>query len=156
MTTEARMPPGQYVSRGWPVLHYGPLPKFDPVAWDLRILGAAPRHMRFSWRDLCALPHIDVRADLHCVTKFSVLDRAWRGVSTATLLEAAPPAPGVTHVMVWADFGYSTNMSLADFSAATSLFATRYDDRPLPAERGFPVRLVVPHLYAWKGPKWVR
>ena len=95
-------------------------------------------------------------ADFHCVTKFSVFDNAWTGVSTRTLLELAPPAPDVTHVLVWAEYGYSANMALADFAAAQSLFVTHRDGEPLSAEHGFPLRLVVPHLYAWKGPKWAR
>jgi DMSO/TMAO reductase YedYZ molybdopterin-dependent catalytic subunit len=97
-----------------------------------------------------------VRADLHCVTKFSLLDSEWTGVATRTLLEAAPPAAEVTHVMVWAEFGYSANLSLADFAGESCVLATHRDGVPITPEHGWPLRLVVPTRYAWKSPKWVR
>ena len=153
-----RLPPGQYIPRGWPVLHYGPVPKFNPATWDFQVYGATAdgADKRWTWPELTALPRAEVRADFHCVTKFSVLDNLWGGVSTATFLELAPPAPGVTHVMVWAEYGYSANMALDDFAAASSLFATHRNGEELSRDHGHPLRLVVPHLYAWKGPKWAR
>ncbi|NJQ17335.1 sulfite oxidase-like oxidoreductase [Streptomyces bohaiensis] len=153
-----RLPPGQRVQRGWPVTHYGPVPRFRSERWDFRVFGATAEGAVHSWdlSEFSALPYATVTADLHCVTRFSMLDAEWGGVRTKTVLEAAPPAPGVTHVMVWAEFGYSTNIRLADFAAENAVFATHCDGEALTAEHGFPVRLVVPHLYAWKGPKWVR
>jgi DMSO/TMAO reductase YedYZ molybdopterin-dependent catalytic subunit len=156
--SESRLPPGQYRPRTWPVLHYGPLPKFRPETWDLRVFGALESGEDWSctYEDFQALPIDTVRADFHCVTKFSILDNEWGGVLATTLLEQAPPAPDVTHVMVWAEFGYSANMPLVDFAAPTSLLATHSNGEPLSVEHGFPVRMIVPQLYAWKGPKWVR
>ncbi len=153
-----RLPPGQYIPRGWPVLHYGPVPAFKPDTWDLKVFGetASGEQTRWTWPQFGHLPRTEVHADFHCVTKFSVLDSTWRGVSTATLLELAPPATDVTHVLVWAEYGYSANMTLRDFSDARALFVTHRDGQQLTAEHGYPLRLVVPHLYAWKGPKWVR
>lgn len=151
-----RIPPGQYLPRGWPALHYGPVPKFKPDTWDFRVFGATAAPVKWSWEDFGKLPVSDVRADFHCVTKFTVLDNEWRGVATSTLLSAVPPLDSVTHVMVWAEYGYSSNMSLDDFGAAEALFATHRNGAPLTPEHGFPLRLVVPQLYAWKGPKWVR
>jgi DMSO/TMAO reductase YedYZ molybdopterin-dependent catalytic subunit len=153
-----RLPPGQYIPRGWPVLHYGPVPVFKPRVWDFRVTGATAdgAERSWTWPELAALPRTEVRADFHCVTKFSVLDNLWRGIPTAALLVAAPPAPEATHVMVWAEYGYGANMSLEDFASPSALFATHRNGEELTRDHGYPLRLVVPHLYAWKGPKWVR
>ena len=153
-----RLPPGQYIPRGWPVLHYGPVPKTSVDGWDLKVFGATAsgEQTGWDWDGVGALPRTQVGADFHCVTKFSLLDSVWTGVSTAVLLERVPPAPAVTHVMVWAEYGYSANMSLADFADPSALFVTHRNGEPLTAEHGAPLRLVVPHLYAWKGPKWAR
>ena len=153
---DTRLPPGQYIPRGWPVLHYGPVPKFSPEKWDLRVFGATTVERMWTWEEFASLPRTDVHADFHCVTKFSVLDNDWTGVSTSTILELAPPLPEVTHVMVWAEYGYGANMKLSDFADAKALFATHRDGEELTPDHGYPVRLIVPHLYAWKGPKWVR
>jgi DMSO/TMAO reductase YedYZ molybdopterin-dependent catalytic subunit len=156
--SESGLPPGQYRPRTWPVLHYGPLPKFRPDTWDLRVFGATASAEDWSctYEQFHAMPVATVTADFHCVTKFSLLDNEWRGVLAATLLEQAPPAPDVTHVMVWAEYGYSANMPLVDFAAPTSVLATHRNGEPLTPEHGWPVRMIVPQLYAWKGPKWVR
>lgn len=153
---DLRLPPGQYVPRGWPVLHYGPVPKFRPESWDFHVSGACEREVTWSWPEFCALPRVDVDADLHCVTKFSMLGNRWGGVAARTVLELAPPGDGVTHVMVWAEYGYSANLRLADFAAGDTVFALTHDGEPLTPEHGYPLRLVVPRLYAWKGPKWAR
>jgi DMSO/TMAO reductase YedYZ molybdopterin-dependent catalytic subunit len=151
-----RLPPGQYLPRGWPVLHYGKVPSFDARSWQLDVFGetADGERTRWNWPAFEQLPRTDLTADFHCVTKFTLLDNRWTGVAGDTVLELAPPAPGVTHVLVWAEYGYSANMTLDDFR--DGLLATSRDGEPLTPEHGFPVRLVVPHLYAWKGPKWVR
>jgi DMSO/TMAO reductase YedYZ molybdopterin-dependent catalytic subunit len=153
-----RLPPGQYIPRGWPVLHYGPVPKWKPETWDFKVFGetADGELGRWTWEEFGRLPTTSVTADLHCVTKFSVLGNVWTGVSTRTFLEAAPPAADVTHVLVWAEYGYSANLRLSDFADEGALFVTHRDGEPLSPDHGFPVRLVVPHLYAWKGPKWAR
>ncbi len=155
---EDRLPPGPYLPRGWPVLHYGPVPRWKPETWDFRVFGetATGEVTRWTWPEFGALPRTELTADFHCVTKFSVLDNAWTGVATRALLELAPPAPDVTHVLVWAEYGYSANMTLEDFSSAQALFVTHRDGEELSLDHGFPLRLVVPHLYAWKGPKWAR
>lgn len=158
MTADRRLPPGQYVPRGWPVLHYGPVPKFRPDGWDLRVYGATESggEYRWTWPELQRLPRAEVTADFHCVTKFSVPDVTWAGIPASALVAAAPPAPEATHVMVWAEYGYSANLRMADFLADTTLLATHRDGQPLTPEHGFPVRAVVPHLYGWKSVKWVR
>jgi DMSO/TMAO reductase YedYZ molybdopterin-dependent catalytic subunit len=153
-----RVPPHQTVSRDWPVLHYGPIPKFRPDSWDLRVFGAtaSEREHRWTFKEFAALPRATVMADFHCVTKFSVLGNTWGGVPCAAVLDTVPPAAGVTHVMVWAEYGYSANLRLADFAAEHTLLAIERNGEQLSIEHGFPCRLIVPHLYAWKGPKWVR
>ena len=140
------------------MLHYGPVPTFKPDTWDFKVFGAtaAGAERVWTWPQVGGLPVIETGSDFHCVTKFSLLDSTWRGISTRTFVDLAPPAADVTHVMVWADYGYSANLSLADFLVADALFVTHRDGEPLSAEHGAPLRLVVPQLYAWKGPKWVR
>jgi len=155
---EGVLPPGQYVPRTLPVLHYGPVPAFHPDSWDLRIFGATAsgEDTLLSWQELSALPACEVTADFHCVTKFTVPAVRWTGVPAPELLRRYPPAPSVTHVMIWADFGYSANVRISDFAAEDTLLATHRDAEPLTPEHGYPLRLVVPSLYAWKSVKWVR
>lgn len=152
------VPPGQRPSENWPVTHYGPVPRRKLEDWDIRVSGATAsgdEHV-LKLDVLDELPHRTVYADLHCVSGFSVLDLTWEGIPSSALLEVAPPRTDVSHVMVYAEYGYSANLTLADFAAATTLLATHVGGKPLPRERGGPIRLVVPHLYAWKGPKWLR
>ena len=152
------LPPGQYIPRVWPVLHYGPVPRFRPATWDFRVGGSTESGTEHGWdlAGLAALPRRRVVADLHCVTKFTIPRIAWEGIAATEVLNAAPPAADVTHVMVWADFGYSANVRIADFAAESTLFATGSDGADLTPEHGYPLRLVVPHLYGWKSVKWVR
>lgn len=138
--------------------HYGPVPKFRAERWEFRAFGATADGDKHCWthEEFTALPYATVVSDMHCVTKFSMLGAEWGGVRTRTILDLAPPAPDATHVMVWAEYGFSSNLRLEDFAAENCLFATHRSGELLTAEHGFPVRLIVPHLYAWKGPKWVR
>src|ERR1039457_4228751 len=127
------LPPGQYVPRVWPVLHYGPVPRFRPATWDFRVCGrteSGTEH-RWDWAGLAALPRCQVVADLHCVTKFTIPRVAWEGIAATEVLNAAPPAADVIHVMAWADFGYSANVRIADFAAESTLFATASDGADL-------------------------
>jgi DMSO/TMAO reductase YedYZ molybdopterin-dependent catalytic subunit len=153
-----RLPPGQYVRREWPAQHYGPVPRFRPERWDFRVSGATESRgeHRWDWAELDALPRGQVTADLHCVTKCTIPAIAWEGIPATEVLRLAPPDAAVTHVMVWADYGYSANIPIADFAADTTLFATGVGGTPLTPEHGYPMRLVVPHLYGWKSVKWVR
>lgn len=155
---EERLPPGQYVPNEWPVLHYGPVPKPRRDDWDLCVFGATASggEHRWAWHDVAALPVTEVRADFHCVTRFTVCGVVWGGVPAATLASLVPPADSATHVMLWAEYGYSANLRMNDFLADTTLLATHQDGRPLTPDRGAPLRVVVPHLYAWKSVKWVR
>jgi DMSO/TMAO reductase YedYZ molybdopterin-dependent catalytic subunit len=152
------LPPGQYIPRTLPVLHYGPVPAFHHQTWDLRIFGATESgsEARLRWDDVEAMPVCQVTAGFHCVTKFTVPGICWAGIPATEILSRFPPAPTVTHVMIWADFGYSANIRINDFVADDTLLATHRAGERLSPEHGFPLRLVVPHLYAWKSVKWVR
>lgn len=152
------LPPGQYVPRGFPVLHYGPVPKFRPEKWDFRVFGATASGGDYRWDHdgFEKLPRSKVVADFHCVTKFTIPGNLWEGVTGQTFAELAPPHPDVTHVMVWAEYGYSANIRIADFLADGTILATHHNGEPITPEHGFPVRMVVPHLYAWKSVKWAR
>jgi DMSO/TMAO reductase YedYZ molybdopterin-dependent catalytic subunit len=139
-------------------MHYGRPPSFRSDSWDFQVLGATRDGGSTRWThgELLALPQSDVVADFHCVTKFTMLDNTWSGVRAADVVAVAPPDPDVTHVLVWADRGYTTNLRLADLVDDATVLAHSRDGEPLSVEHGWPLRLVVPHLYAWKGPKWVR
>ena len=134
------------------------MPSFNPSTWDLRILGATAggEQTRLDWDAVAALPSSEVIADFHCVTKFTVPAVRWQGVLGAEILRCFPPAPSVTHLMIWAEFGYSANVRIGDFAADDTLLATHRDGEVLTPEHGFPLRLVVPSLYAWKSVKWIR
>lgn len=153
-----RLPPGQHAQAAMPVMHYGPVPVFNPAKWDLQVYGAtaAGRPRAWDWDGFSELPRSELIADFHCVTKFTVLGITWSGVLAADLVRAAPPAPAVTHVMVWANFGYSANLPLAAFTAADTMLATHREGRELTPPQGYPVRLVVPSRYGWKSVKWLR
>ncbi|MFJ9896096.1 molybdopterin-dependent oxidoreductase [Streptomyces sp. NPDC091280] len=153
-----RIPPGQRLVHGWPVSHYGPVPRFRPDRWNLRVHGATADGTEHSWTfdELAPLPHVTAVADLHCASGPTSTDHEWYGIPATALLDLVPPAPEVTHVMAWAEYGYSANLRLADFTAVQTLLATHHNGEPLTAEHGFPLRLVVPHLYGYKSPKWLR
>ena len=151
----ARLPPGQYRTDRWPVLHEGPVPAVDRSSWRLRVWGAVEQEVRLSWDDLLALGEEDLTTDLHCVTKWSRFDTAWRGVPLAKVLEVAGPKPTASHTLRHAPHAYSTNLPIADLLRPTSMVATSVDGGPIPAEHGGPVRTLVPHLYLWKSVKWV-
>ncbi len=155
---QRRLPPGQFVQASMPVLHYGPVPACNQQTWDLRVYGATreDRKRRWTWDGFRALPRSEIIADFHCVTKFTVLGITWLGVPAAEVLRAVPPSDRATHVMVWADYGYGANLTLAAFGAPDTLLATHRDGRQLTPEQGYPVRLVVPSRYGWKNVKWVR
>lgn len=153
-----RLPPGQSQTHKFPVLHEGDVPPFDPTSWNLTVFPQplVDRVVTFTWAEFSALPRVKVFADMHCVTRWSRLDNLWEGVSTRELLKFVTPSAAATHVMVHAEFGYTSNLPLADFFADDALFAISHDGKPLAPDHGFPVRLVIPRLYAWKSVKWVR
>lgn len=153
-----RLPPGQVQTHKWPVLHAGEVPPFDPAAWDLTVFPVplVDRVAAFTWPQFLALPRVKVFADMHCVTRWSTLNNLWEGVPTRALLAHVTPTPAAKFVMVHCEYGFSTNLPVDDFFADDCLLAVRHNGADLTPEHGFPVRLVVPRLYAWKSAKWVR
>jgi DMSO/TMAO reductase YedYZ molybdopterin-dependent catalytic subunit len=152
-----REPPGQnlFEKGKWPVLDLGQTPEVSTERWKLVVDGAVESPLSLSWTDLLALPQVDVDADFHCVTGWSVLDVAFRGVRLETIAALARPKAEATHVMTHAHDGYSTNLPLEEALKPDVLLVHAIDGKPLGAERGGPVRVVVPQLWAWKGAKWV-
>jgi len=151
-----RVPPGQYLTDKFPVLSYGPTPRFNPEKWDFRVLGMVEEPLRFSYKEFLALPQSGQVADFHCVTTWSRLDNEWEGVKISDLMARVRLKPGVTHAIVHCDGGYTTNLPLREFLDDDVMLARRHDGRDLEPDHGWPLRLIVPKLYAWKSAKWVR
>jgi DMSO/TMAO reductase YedYZ molybdopterin-dependent catalytic subunit len=151
-----RIPPGQYLTERFPVLHAGATPRVDLDAWDFRIQGLVEQEKVWSYEEIRAMPSVEVTADIHCVTKWSKLDTRWEGVPARSLVEQARVSPSATHVLLWAEQGFTANLPIEDFLRDYNLFAYRYGGEELEVEHGWPLRLVVPHLYFWKSIKWVR
>lgn len=149
-----RIPPGQYLERGFPVLSAGPTPHTPLAAWDFSLIGEVDQPKRWTWEDFRALPHERVTTDIHCVTKWSKLDTHWEGVSVETLL--AQVEYHASYVIALSDGGYTTNLPLEDVLDGKAWVVDAYEGQPLAPEHGGPARLLVPHLYFWKSAKWVR
>jgi DMSO/TMAO reductase YedYZ molybdopterin-dependent catalytic subunit len=151
-----RVPPGQHLVDKFPVLSYGPTPRFNPKKWDFRVFGMVDDELRFSYEEFRALPLSRQRADFHCVTTWSKLDNLWEGVRTIDLMARVRLKPEARCVIVHCDGGYTTNLALAEFVGEDVMLAWRHDGRDLEPDHGWPLRLVVPKLYGWKSAKWVR
>ncbi|TCJ15254.1 sulfite oxidase-like oxidoreductase [Rubrobacter taiwanensis] len=152
-----RVPPGQYlVGDRWPVLTYGTTPKVDLKSWDFRVTGLVENPLRFSWEEWNELPKVEVKADMHCVTSWSKLDNVWSGVQAKHLLKLARPKPEARYLSAFCDGGYTTNLPVEELYEEDALFATHHNGEPLTPDHGWPLRLVVPRLYAWKSAKWIR
>jgi|SRR5438874_970052 len=153
---EGRLPPGQSLTLKWPVLHDGSVPQFDESKWDFKISGEVAAPLKLSWKEFRTLPRTEVTSDFHCVTRWSRLNNTWKGVLFSAVLNLVQTKPEAKHVLVLAEEGYTANIPLADLLRPNVLFALDHDGVPLTAEHGGPLRLIVPHLYAWKSVKWVR
>jgi len=149
-----RVPPGQYLTDGFPVLSAGPTPHTPLAEWTFSVRQGGGTLKSWTWQELQELPAETVTVDIHCVTRWSKLDTEWRGVSVDTLLDQAGHDAG--YVMAFSDGGYTTNLPLADVTGGKAWVAFAYGDAPLEPEHGGPARLLVPHLYFWKSAKWVR
>jgi DMSO/TMAO reductase YedYZ molybdopterin-dependent catalytic subunit len=150
----ARTPPGQHLTRGWPVLHSETIPSFDPATWRFRVDGAVERPTDWGWAEFRALPTVSLTSDFHCVTGWSKLDNAWEGVSFREIAERVRPLPAASHVLVEAPSGYTANLPLDALLEDDVLLAWAHDGQPLPPDHGGPLRLVVPKRYGWKSVKW--
>jgi len=164
---EGRLPPGQAVTVKFPVLHYGPIPPFNPETWEFRIWGEVQEPRQWSWQEFNQLPRERLTMDIHCVTGWSMFDSAWEGVSVGRLLKEGyfKLKPEARYVLQHAEYGFSTNLPLEIVLADNFLMATHYNGDPLTPEHGFPLRGVVGSIvqksglnqpYFWKGAKWLR
>lgn len=167
MKADPRIPPGQHPTSGFPVLHQGPIPAFNPSTWDFRIWGAVEAPVVWTWDQVMALPRTRLRLDLHCVTTWSKLDTEWEGIAFKDLIEGGwiKPKPGARYIMQHAEFGYTTNLPLDVAMQDNFLLATHFEGQPLTPGHGFPLRAVVgaipgsqpmKDVYLWKGAKWLR
>jgi DMSO/TMAO reductase YedYZ molybdopterin-dependent catalytic subunit len=152
-----RLPPGQYLTRNWPVLTYERpyLSKFDPATYRFKAWGEVAEPIELTWDELQALPRVQIRADMHCVTTWSRYDNQWEGVPIREILQRVKPLESARYVVAHSWTGYTTNLPLADLSMDDVLIALSHDGAPLATEHGGPVRLVVPQLYAYKSAKWL-
>jgi DMSO/TMAO reductase YedYZ molybdopterin-dependent catalytic subunit len=149
-----RVPPGQYVTRDFPVLSAGPTPHTPLAEWSFAISGEVSEPVSWTWDELRALPSETLTTDIHCVTRWSKLGTTWTGVSVDTLLEAVNTS--AEYVTAWSDGDYTTNLAVQDVTGGQAWVAYEFEGEPLEPEHGGPARLLVPHLYFWKSAKWVR
>lgn len=151
---DRRLPPGQYLEQGFPVLSAGPTPRTALKEWTLSVTGEIDLPRRWTWDEFRRLPAERITRDIHCVTKWSKLDTVWEGVPVDVLLDGVDTS--ADFVMAFSDGGYTTNLPLADLTDGKAWVVFSYDGAPLEPEHGGPARLLVPHLYFWKSAKWLR
>ena len=161
--SEGRLPPGQSLTLKWPVLHEGDVPRVDLRTWDFRVDGLVEKPLRLTWEEFNRLPQAEIQCDMHCVTHWSRFDNRFEGVLFTEVMKLVTPRPAspagepeARFAMVRGENGYAANLPLADLMKPTTIFAFNHDGEPLSPEHGYPVRLIVPHLYLWKSVKWVR
>ena len=152
----ARLPPNQVLTKKWPVLTYGAVPKVDLSTWTLRCAGLVEHETSWTWKEFLELPRVEITSDIHCVTHWSRFDNRWEGVAFREILARVRPRPEAVAATIRSEGGYTTNVALRDLDDSDVLLATKHDGRDLEPEHGGPCRLVVPKLYFWKSAKWVR
>jgi len=151
-----RLPPGQYKTEKWPVLHYGQVPRFNKETWDFRITGLVEQPVRLSYDEFMALPQISITRDIHCVTRWSRFGTSFTGVPFREVLKLVTLKPNAKFVLAHCEQGFTANLPLEDLDRDDTLFAHQADGENLEPEHGWPLRMVVPHLYFWKSAKWIR
>jgi DMSO/TMAO reductase YedYZ molybdopterin-dependent catalytic subunit len=167
MRADGRVPPGQALTQKFPVLHYGPVPEFNPVTWNFKAWGEVEQELTFSWDEFNQLPHRKVEMDIHCVTRWSKFDTVWEGVSVRDLVDKGliRLKPTARYVLQHAEYGFTVNLPIEVVLADNFLMATHFNGQPLEPDHGFPLRGIVgaipsrPELatpYFWKGAKWLR
>jgi len=151
-----RLPPGQTLTDKWPVLHYGPVPRRQLKDWNFRVWGLVDKPVVWTWDEFQALPKMTINRDISCVTRWTRFDLNFEGVPFKEVLRQVQVQPAAQFVMVHAENGFTTNLPLDDLLQDDVLFAHKAEGQELELEHGWPLRLVVPHLYFWKSAKWVR
>ena len=153
----ARLPPGQYLTEKWPVLHAGDVTRYaDLDAWSLRVFGEVENELELSWEQFSALPRASKVQDIHCVTRWSRFDAPFEGVHWSELATLARPRPTARFAIAHAEAGFTSNVPLSFLADPSALLATHADGAPLTPEHGYPLRLVIPGKYFWKSAKWLR
>ena len=153
---ESRIPPGQYYTDKWPVLHAGGVPAVDLTAWDFRVFGLVRDPIRLSFDELLALGTQEQSSDIHCVTRWTRLDMPWKGVPMRAVLDLVQPLESARFVIAHAEQGFTANLPLEAVEADDAMVAYEADGAPLTPEHGFPLRLLVPSRYFWKSATWLR
>jgi DMSO/TMAO reductase YedYZ molybdopterin-dependent catalytic subunit len=153
---EQRLPPGQHLTRDWPVLDLGLTPEIPRERWRLDVYGAVEQQVFWDLAQFMTQRQAQFVSDIHCVTTWSRYDNQWEGLATRDLLAACQPREDAAFVVLHSYDGYTTNLALEDFAAEDALLAHSWSGKPLAVEHGGPVRLVVPHLYFWKSAKWLQ
>jgi DMSO/TMAO reductase YedYZ molybdopterin-dependent catalytic subunit len=152
-----RLPPGQYLTEKWPVLHAGSVPKYpDLSTWDFRVFGSVENEIVLSYEELQALPQTEITTDMHCVTRWSRFDTSFRGVHWREIAKLVRPLPEAHFVVAHAEQGFTSNVPLAVLEDEHALVAWAADGEPLTPDHGWPLRLVAPSRYFWKSAKWLR
>jgi DMSO/TMAO reductase YedYZ molybdopterin-dependent catalytic subunit len=152
----ARLPPGQYLTEKWPVLHAGTMPRTDLATWDFKVFGQVEQPVTISYDELQALPQTEITADIHCVTRWSRFDTSFKGVHWRELAQRVRPKDTARFVLAHAEQGFTSNVPLRALEDENALIAWEADGEPLEPEHGWPLRLVVPSRYFWKSAKWLR
>lgn len=153
-TTETKLPPGQYLTKDFPVLSAGPTPHISLDKWEFSVTNEKGASKQWDWKSFRALASEEITVDIHCVTRWSKLGTTWEGVAIDTLLEGIETSAGFVMAHSYGD--YTTNVPLADLRDGKAWIAFKYDGKDLAPEHGGPARLLIPHLYFWKSAKWVR
>jgi DMSO/TMAO reductase YedYZ molybdopterin-dependent catalytic subunit len=152
----SRLPPGQYLTEKWPVLHAGSVPTIDLATWTFRVWGEVESPLELTWEQFLELPREQNTQDIHCVTRWSRFDATFSGVHWRTLAELVQPKPSARFVIAHAEQGFTSNVPIQYVEEANALLATEADGEPLSEEHGAPLRLIVPGKYFWKSAKWLR
>jgi len=152
----ARLPPGQYLTEKWPVLHAGSVPHVDLATWDFRVWGEVEQPLTLTWDELSQLPTREVTEDIHCVTRWSRFDTTFGGVLWSELAARVDPKPSARFAIAHAEQGFTANVPASFLEAEGAILATHADGEPLTSEHGWPLRLVIPGKYFWKSAKWLR
>jgi DMSO/TMAO reductase YedYZ molybdopterin-dependent catalytic subunit len=152
----ARLPPGQYLTEKWPVLHAGTVPHTDLSTWDFKVFGDVEEPLTLTYEELQALPQTEITVDIHCVTRWSRFDTSFKGVHWRELAKLVRPNPNARFVVAHAEQGFTSNVPLQALEDDDALIAWDADGAPLEPEHGWPLRLVVPSRYFWKSAKWLR
>lgn len=157
MRDAGRLPAGQSLTEKFPVLTYGPIPKFDPATWDFRVFGEVEEEKSWNWEEFKKLPTVKITVDIHCVTRWSKFDTDWEGVSFRHFVENyIQVKPTAKYVIAHCEYGYTTNLPLETMLDDDVLLTYLYDGKPLEPDHGAPLRTLVPKRYFWKSAKFLR